>query len=377
MMAPLFSDMVVPALAFGISLTISALLAATRSRHLHRSSRPEDQRAVQAAHHGARPRIGGIGVVAAILLVLPLFAPEALGGRGAGFVLTLLPVAAAGLAEDLGLRISPRGRLLAAALSGALALSVLDVWIWRADLPLIAPLLHIAPLAMLFTIFATSGICHAFNLIDGMNGLAGVTAILIALGLASVASIAQEPELARLAFWVVPAVAGFMVLNFPMGRIFLGDGGAYALGHVLAWLGVLLVARTTEVTPWAILLIFFWPVADTCLAIWRRRRAGRAADQPDRLHVHQLVMRVLELKVTGRGARGLSNPLTTLVLTPFISLPVLSGILLWNNPLAAALSFGLFAAGFVWAYAACLRFARRGRRVAGTPDNFLPALLPA
>ncbi|MEZ5883940.1 MAG: hypothetical protein R3D53_08810 [Paracoccaceae bacterium] len=80
------------------------------------------------------------------------------------------------LAEDLGLRISPRGRLLAAALSGALALSVLDVWIWRADLPLIAPLLHIAPLAMLFTIFATSRICHAFNLIDGMNGLAGVTA---------------------------------------------------------------------------------------------------------------------------------------------------------------------------------------------------------
>jgi UDP-N-acetylmuramyl pentapeptide phosphotransferase/UDP-N-acetylglucosamine-1-phosphate transferase len=374
-MALSLSDNLVPVVAFAVSLAISGLLAATSARHLHRSSRPEDQCAVQSAHRGATPRIGGVGVIAAIMLVMPLFAPGGQRAQVMTFVLTLLPVAAAGLAEDLGSRISPRGRLLAAALSSILAIVLLDAWIWRVDLPVLAPLFQFAPLAVLFTIFATTGICHAFNLIDGVNGLSGVTAILIALGLASVASASGEPAIARLSFWVVPAVAGFLVLNFPMGRIFLGDGGAYALGHVLAWLGVLLIVRVPEVTPWAVLLIFFWPVADTCLAIWRRRRAGRAADQPDRLHFHQLVMRALELKVVGRRGRGLSNPLTTLVLTPFISLPVLSGILLWNQPLAAALALALYAVGFVAAYLSCLRFARRGRRVA--PEAFLPALQPA
>ena len=65
-----------------------------------------------------------------------------------------------------------------------------------------------------------------------------------------------------------------MVLNYPLGKIFLGDGGAYALGHLLVWSAILLVNRASEISPFAILLIFFWPVADTGLAIWRRWKLG-------------------------------------------------------------------------------------------------------
>ena len=53
------------------------------------------------------------------------------------------------------------------------------------------------------------------------------------------------------------AVLGFLFLNFPFGKIFLGDGGAYALGHLLVWAAILLINQAIEVSPFAVLLIFF------------------------------------------------------------------------------------------------------------------------
>jgi len=198
------------------------------------------------------------------------------------------------------------------------------------------------PIAILFTIFAVTGICHAINLIDGVNGLAAITSILIALGLGTICLEAGLRDLSVAALLVVPAVLGFFLFNFPTGKIFLGDGGAYTLGHVLGWIAILTIQSSPEVTPWAVLLVFFWPVADTGLAIYRRKRAGRPTNQPDRLHFHQLVMRALELKVVGRQQRALSNPLTTLILTPLISGPVLCGIWFWNRPLYAFAALVMF-----------------------------------
>lgn len=69
---------------------------------------------------------------------------------------------------------------------------------------------------------------------------------------------------------------------------------------------------------------------------------------PDRLHANQLVMRSLEILVLGRGRRNLANPLTTLVLAPFVAAPPLAGVLLWNNPLLA-FGFAVGLLGLFWA----------------------------
>ena len=91
----------------------------------------------------------------------------------------------------------------------------------------------------------------------------------------------------------------FSGFEFPFGKIFLGDAGAYALGHLLVWSAILIVNQSTEISPFAVLLIFFWPVADTGLAIWRRWKLGNPAGRPDRLHFHQLAMRFLEIRFFG------------------------------------------------------------------------------
>ena len=122
-----------------------------------------------------------------------------------------------------------------------------------------------------------------------------------------------------------------MALNFPMGKIFLGDGGAYAMGHLLVWSAIILINGATEVSSFSILLVFFWPVADTGLAAMATMEVGNPTDRPDRLHFHQLAMRFLEIRFFGRDRREIANPLATLILIPLISAPQVLGVLFWDD----------------------------------------------
>ena len=90
----------------------------------------------------------------------------------------------------------------------------------------------------------------------------------MALSLSVIAFNAGHTQTSIFLVLIVASVLGFLVLNFPLGKIFLGDGGAYALGHLLVWSAIILVNSVNDISPFAILLLFFWPVADTGLAIW-------------------------------------------------------------------------------------------------------------
>lgn len=347
---------------FSVSFLICAILVATRSWHLHRSARSEDCRAVQRAHSYPTPRVGGIGVVLAVAVAIFIM-PDNLRVRSMPFLPSLAVIFIAGLAEDLGYRISPLGRLLAAALASALAVITFQIWIPRVNLPGIDGLFAFAPIAIGFTIFATAGIANAFNLIDGINGFAAATGVVSALGLSAIATLAGHPMLAQISFWLVPALLGFLVFNYPFGKIFLGDAGAYSIGHILAWIAVALLVRAPDVAAQAVLLVFFWPVADTFWAIYRRRRAGQGTVLPDRLHYHQLMMRGLEIMVIGRGKRHIANPLATLILMPLITAPIMVGVWLWDEPLAASFALLGFAILFIASYLIGMRFVTSGRKL--------------
>ena len=172
---------------------------------------------------------------------------------------------------------------------------------------------------------------NAFNLIDGLNGLSSYVSISVATSLSIIAFQVGNLQFSIFLILLNSAILGFFVLNFPFGKIFLGDGGAYTLGHLLVWCSILLINQSEEISPFAIFLIFFWPVADTGLAIWRRWKLGNPADRPDRLHFHQLAMRFLEIHFFGRRRRNIVNPISTVVLVPLISVPQLLGVIYWNN----------------------------------------------
>lgn len=347
-------------IVFSVCAAICALILKTRDIHMPLVERRGDVMAVQAAHKRPTPRIGGLALVVSLLPISYLL-PADISSRFWLFSLSVLPVAIAGLAEDLGYHVRPVFRLLAACLSSAVAIALLDIWLPRTDVPGLDRLMVWAPFAWLFTIVACAGICNAFNLIDGLNGLSSGVGVITALGLAAIAAQTGHDSLFQMNLMLVAALLGFLVFNFPFGKIFLGDVGAYALGHILAWFSIALMIRVPDLSPWAVLLVFFWPIADTFFAIYRRRRAGRSADTPDRLHYHQLVMRTLEITLIGRDRRNVANPLATLVILPMAGAPVLAGVLMWDKPIQAFVALCSFAALFVLSYVVSVRSVRSGR----------------
>jgi len=344
-------------LPFLVSFSISALLVITSGHRIKRFPCRDDLRCKQTLHVAPTPRIGGVAIMFALLIMLSLSAAEhTLVGL---LAVTLLPVFFAGLAEDLGYRVTPRKRLLAAVGSAGLASLLLGMWIPPLGIPGIDAALAFAPVAILVTILWSAGVCHGFNLIDGVNGLAAGTGIAIALGLGMVSAHVEDLALSHVVWALVPAFMGFMALNWPWGRIFLGDAGAYIIGHVLVWVAIMLAWRSPDVSPLALSLMFFWPVADTLLAMLRRFHNRSPLHLPDRLHFHQIIYALFH----ARFHRWLSplwiNSLTGLVLLPFTAMPVVAAVVMWDQPLLALFAWGLFSGLFVGVYLLSFRCVTR------------------
>ena len=267
-----------------------------------------------------------------------------------------LPVFIGGFGEDTGFDVTPKMRLLLSFVSAAVAGILLGAWISRTGVPFIDSMLGITVISIMFTMLMAGGICHSINLVDGLNGLSIGLSIMMSLALAAVATLVGDTAMATTSLLLMASLAGIMVFNFPFGKVFLGDAGAYTTGHLLTWIAILIMARNPSVAPFAIFLIFFWPVADMLFAIMRRIRNGNPIDQPDRMHFHQFVMRAIELTIVNR--RSVSNPLAAAMIWPLAALPISFAIVFYDSNLIAAIAWIVCFGLFVWTYVAGIRIAR-------------------
>ena len=187
-----------------------------------------DEKAIQSAHIGFVPRVGGLAIYVSFLGLIPLlsfgFIPLTLvfdldAEELIWLILSALPVFLIGLAEDLGYSMSPKLRLIASAISSLVALLVFGVWLSSLGIPGIDALLMFAPFSIIFTIFATVGVVNAFNLIDGLNGLSSYVTISVAFSLSVIAFSADNAQIAIFLVLIIASVLGFLVLNFPSGSL--------------------------------------------------------------------------------------------------------------------------------------------------------------
>ena len=350
------------AFSLGISALSSILIFIVFARSASKSTKRNDIAAVQASHLTPTPRIGGLAIVIALTAVGFISMGSNNWTNYSLLILSALPVFSVGLAEDLGFSASPRRRLFATGVSGAVFIALLGQWLLKTDIPGLDIIMQWAPFAIAFSVFLAVGISHAFNLIDGLNGLAGLTGIGASLALASIAHQESLTEHRDILIIIGAAIAGFLTLNFPFGKIFLGDAGAYLIGHLLAWMSVSILWNAPNVTPFAMLLIFFWPVADTVLAITRRMSSGKPVAQPDRLHFHQLAMRGVEIVLLGRKKRRIANPIATLFTVPFIFSSMIAGVFLALDRSKAAIACVVFTTIFIAIYKTGMWMAPKLRR---------------
>jgi UDP-GlcNAc:undecaprenyl-phosphate/decaprenyl-phosphate GlcNAc-1-phosphate transferase len=352
-------------IVFAVSLLTTLAIIIWFAQSKAKSVKRNDSKAVQASHVTPVARIGGLSVVTALVFaIVPFLEVITIRPNYLLLLLSAFPVFVIGFCEDLGYFFSPRARLMAAVLSGALFVGLFGQWLTRTDIPGLDFLIQWAPIGIGFSIFLASGVSHSFNLIDGLNGLTGCVAVGVSLSLATISHQMGLAEHRDVLFILSSAIAGFLVFNFPFGKIFLGDGGAYVIGHILVWMAISILCAAPEITPISMLLIFFFPVADTLLAIARRLYLGASISHPDRLHFHQLVMRGIEIVFLGRKRRNIANPMATVFILPFALFPMILGILLVLDSDKAMMFLILFSAAFFITYKAFIRFTLRFRRSA-------------
>ncbi len=306
-------------LIFTLTLLASAGLVVTQRWHGHLTL--DNAFGVQNHHTQPTPRVGGIAIALGLFIAW-LFAADDVRAILGPMLLAGLPAFAFGLLEDITKKVSVLQRLLATMASGALAWYLTGVAMQNTGLPALDWLLNYMPLAVLFTAFAVGGVANAVNIIDGFNGLAsGAVAIMLgAMGI--IALNVGDTPLATVCFVVATSALGFGAVNWPFGKLFLGDGGAYLLGFLLAWMAVLLPMRNPQINAWTTILVCAYPVLEVGFSVRRRhRREGHHPGQPDKVHMHHLIHRRVVRHAFPHIDAALQNGLTSPLFWLFVSLP--------------------------------------------------------
>lgn len=309
---------------------------------------------VQKMHLDPIPRVGGVSVL------LGVVGANFLSGIQAQSVLTPLlwaglPAFAFGLAEDFTKRVGVTPRLLATMASGVLAWWLTGVSLTRVDVWGLDAALQWVPLSVLFTAFAVGGLANAINIIDGFNGLAGLTSILAFLGLGCIAYAVGDAPLVYACIVLAAAVFGFFCVNWPFGKLFMGDGGSYFVGFSLGWIAVLLAERNEMVSPFAVLLVCAHPVTEVLFSIYRRKVRKQHPGMPDRLHFHSLVKRRYVSCWFGSYSPVIRNSITGLLVGCMTVPPVVLVQFVYSSPVGSVLSVLAFGLLYVTLYARMVR----------------------
>jgi UDP-N-acetylmuramyl pentapeptide phosphotransferase/UDP-N-acetylglucosamine-1-phosphate transferase len=347
-------------LSFGASALLTLMVI--KQVRLHGPALDTDFLGVQKVHAHVVARIGG----------LPIFISMAISGavsvlpnpRLTPWLMTLLLCATlafiGGIVEDYTGRVSALRRLLLTLLAALLAYALLDARLDRVDVPFGSWRIAGHWIALPLTVVAVAGIANAINIIDGFNGLASMVTICMLLSLAYVAWQVGDVFVLSTALMVAGATAGFLIWNYPIGLIFLGDGGAYFIGFMLGELALLLVIRNPAVSTWYPVLLLIYPVFETLFSAYRRLfLRGKSPVLPDGIHLHSLIFRrIVQWTIGKREARALMrrNALTSPYLWLFSLMAVIPATVFWKNMLVLIFFSLLFVVSYVWLYARIVRF---------------------
>ena len=150
------------------------------------------------------------------------------------------------------------------------------------------------------------------------------------------------------------------MVNWPLGKLFLGDGGSYFVGFSIAMVAIMLVERNLSIATFAVLLICFLPVMEVLFTIFRRRKNNKKIINPDRLHLHSLIKNRYINKVFPNNGAIFRNSITGILIG---SITLITGILanLIYDSIWKSISFLVIAiAIYIKLYLKIIRFKIKG-----------------
>jgi UDP-GlcNAc:undecaprenyl-phosphate GlcNAc-1-phosphate transferase len=298
----------------GMSLVLNGFIAYLWHKKFYRKLGLKSYRAIQRIHLNETPRLGGM----VFILSLASFAMYSSNNESIQLfklmLICLIPIIIIGLKEDLFHNVEPVIRLLSLLFVG---------WLFRsqftgplpnmADMPMLGKLLALQGGVSLFYILSMVAIANGMNLIDGVNGLCGAVALSILGALLFLSYKTSDVVMLSTIFSVILILFPFLIFNYPHGKIFLGDLGAYSLGLIISMLTIILFGRHPEISPWGAVLILIYPATEVVFSLLRRAMKGVSIYHADLAHLH---LKFFYFFRPQPGYKKMANALVTPILSP-------------------------------------------------------------
>ena len=296
-------------------------------------------------HDAPLPRLGGVAIFLsfsislAVAVLVSQIRPELSFGSSLRILTTLLGpgllIFLLGLYDDL----HPIGPYVKFSVQAAAAVFLYGAGLGISNLPVVFGDRHLpVAVGLGLTILWVLGITNAFNLIDGLDGLAAGSALFSTLVVFVVALLSHASLIALMTIALTGAILGFLRYNFNPATIFLGDCGSQFIGFMLSALALEGTQKAPTIIAVAIPVVSFGlPILETSLSVLRRLISGRPVFTADREHIHH---KLLEL--------GLSHRQVVIVLYAVSALfALLSLFLLWPTGSSLGLVLAVLGTG-VW-----------------------------
>ena len=333
----------------GMSLFLNGLIAYIWHKKFYQKLGLKTYQAIQRIHLNETPRLGGlIFIISLASFVLYSNANESILFLKL-ILIPLTPIIIIGLKEDLFHNVEPAVRLMALLFVG---------WLFRvkftgplpnlADVPLISKLLLLQGGITLFYILSMTAIANGMNLIDGVNGLCGAVTLSILSALLFLSYKTSDVAMLSTIFSIIIILTPFMVFNYPYGKIFLGDLGAYSLGLIVSMITIIFFGRHPEISPWGAALILIYPATEVVFSILRRIIKGVSIYHADIEHLHLKIFHFFRPQVS---YKKIANALVTPSLSLLWLFPLITIIWFYQKTLFILFAIILFVACYGLLYA--------------------------
>ena len=290
----------------------------------------DDLTGIQKFHHQPTPRIAGVPVFMSFFIGLWYLDLQEVDY--VFLLLASLPVFMGGSIEDIIVRVSPFKRMISILASIVMMFVFLDIRIDFLGFTLVDYLLSNSIVSLLFTLLVVGGVVNAINIIDGYNGLLIGYSIAVLLAIAYVANILGDDLVIQLSLILIASLLGVFIFNFPFGKIFMGDGGAYFIGFMMAVIGLMLGNRNEEVSHWFILLLFIYPLYETAFSIYRKKIVRNTSpSQPDGYHLHMMIYKRLVKRNFFKNNKTLQNSMTSPFLWALSLVGIIPAVIWYDN----------------------------------------------
>jgi UDP-GlcNAc:undecaprenyl-phosphate/decaprenyl-phosphate GlcNAc-1-phosphate transferase len=273
----------------------------------------ETYKNIQSVHERNIPRMGGL-----LIFTIYFFYIAAVSKYDKFFfnlLLSFLPTAIISIKEDLFQNTTQTSRIFVMILSCLIFFNIDQTNFPLINLPILRFLYLNNYILLGFFIFSSLVIMNGSNLIDGMNGLFGMSILIQLITIIFMASILNDLEVFKIGIIILLPVIVYLFFNYPLGKIFMGDFGAYFFGFALSILVIKLFGNNKELLSWNAVLILFYPSMELLFSFIRKVFYEKKDPlKADDLHLHTLVYKLgLQMNIKP----NLANNMVVIFLAPF------------------------------------------------------------